>query len=57
MSTFCVDRAATSKALAAEHASHAASMRETENAWTITKSVAVETFAAAHEFEGTVSVC
>lgn len=38
MSTFCVDRAATSKALAAEHASHAASMRETDNAWTITKS-------------------
>lgn len=38
LSTFCVDRAATSKALAAEHASHAASKRETENAWTITKS-------------------
>lgn len=39
MSTYCIDRAASAKALAAEHASHAASMHETETKWTITESL------------------
>lgn len=37
MSTYCTDRPTSSKALAAEHAAHTASILETETAWTITK--------------------
>lgn len=69
MQSFCMNRKATPKALADEHASHVALMHEMDTNWTITatahancpdctelKATIVEEFRATRSAEGTVSL-